>query len=174
MSRLIIIRGNSGSGKSTVALKLRHELGYGTMLIPQDVIRRDIVRVADDLDNPAIKLIEDIALYGQAMEYDVIIEGILGKVKYGAMLDRLSSIFDHTYTFYFDVSLEETLRRHQRKVDKKHEFGEKQMREWWLEHDTLNTANEVLIPGSFTEDQVLELIAKTIKDPNKEDFRLRS
>lgn len=112
------------------------------MLIPLDVIRRDIVRVADTLDNPAIKLIEDIALYAQAIEYD--------------------------------VSLEETLRRHQGKVDEKHEFGEKQMREWWLEHDTLNTVNEVLIPGSFTEDQVLKLIAKTIMGSNKDESRLRS
>lgn len=167
MSRLIIIRGNSGSGKSTVALKLRRELGYGTMLIPQDVIRRDIIRVADDLNNPAVKLIEDIALYGKAIEYDVIIEGILSKEKYGTMLERLSSVFDHTYAFYFDVSFEETLRRHQYKVDKKHEFGEKEMREWWLEHDTLDTANEILIPASLTETEVLALITKTIDKLDK-------
>ena len=46
--RLFIIRGNSASGKSTIAKKLQLELGYGTMLIPQDVIRREIVRVKDE------------------------------------------------------------------------------------------------------------------------------
>ncbi|MGV9001435.1 MAG: hypothetical protein ACOH18_00540 [Candidatus Saccharimonadaceae bacterium] len=167
MSRLIIIRGNSGSGKSVIALRLRHELGYGTMLIPQDVVRRDIIRVADDLDNPAIQLIEDIARYGKAIEYNVIVEGILGKEKYGHMLERLISVFDQTYTFYFDISFEETLRRHQYKLDKKHEYGEKEMREWWLEHDTLDTANEVLIPASLTEDQILTLIVKTVENSKK-------
>jgi adenylate kinase family enzyme len=167
MSRLIIIRGNSGSGKSTIALKLRRAMGYQTMLIPQDVVRRDIVRVADEPGNPAIQLIEDIARYGKSIQYDVIVEGILGKEKYGPMLERLVSIFDLTYAFYFDVSFEETLKRHQYKTDKKHEFGEKEMREWWLENDILDIPNEVLIPGSLTEDETLELIVKVIEKPNK-------
>jgi adenylate kinase family enzyme len=162
MSRLIIIRGNSGSGKSTIALKLQREMGYGTMLIPQDIVRRVIVRVADKVDNPAIKLIEDIARYGKEIEYDVIIEGILGKDKYGSMLERLSLFFDRTYTFYFDISFEETLRRHQHKINENHEFGEKEMREWWLEHDTPSVPNEVLIRESLSEDEILKLIAKTI------------
>lgn len=54
MSRLMIIRGNSGSGKSTIAKRLRYELGYGTMLIPQDVVRREIIRTKDVTDNPSI------------------------------------------------------------------------------------------------------------------------
>ena len=162
MSRLIIIRGNSGSGKSTVALRLRREMGYGTMLIPQDVVRRDIVRVADEPNNPAIHLIEDIASYGKSIDYDVIVEGILAKEKYGAMLMKLASLFDKTYAFYFDISFEETLRRHQHKHDKKTEFGEKEMRGWWLEHDVLGIAEESLISEDLTEDEALELIVKKI------------
>ena len=42
-SRLIIIRGNSGSGKTTVAKALRARIGDGlsddTMLVQQDVIQ---------------------------------------------------------------------------------------------------------------------------------------
>jgi len=162
MSRLIIIRGNSGSGKSTVALKLRHELGYGTMLIPQDVVRRDILRVADNLNNPAIQLIEDIALYGKSIYYDVIIEGILGKEKYGVMLQRLSLHFDNTFAFYFDITFEETLKRHQLKNNKNPEYGEKEMREWWRENDTLGIANENIIPASLTEHETVEFILKVL------------
>jgi len=161
MSKLIIIRGNSGSGKSTAAIKLRRELGYGTMLIPQDVVRRDIIRVHDNPNNPAIQLIEDIARYGKEINYDVVVEGILEKEKYGTMLEHLYSTFEKAYAFYFDISFEETLRRHQFK-NNKDEFGEKEMREWWREHDVLGFPNEILIPASLTEDEVLTLIIKTI------------
>jgi len=139
-------------------------MGYGTMLIPQDVVRRDIIRVSDDIDNPAIQLIEDIARYGKSISYDVIIEGILGKEKYGDMFKRLSSVFDRTYTFYFDVSFEETLRRHELKKDKRNEYGEKEMKEWWLENDILDTAEEILIPESLTEDETLKLITKALQE----------
>lgn len=162
MSKLIIIRGNSGSGKSVVASKLRHELGYGTMLIPQDIVRREIVRVADEVSNPAIKLIENIALYGQSIGYTVIIEGILSREKYGDMLKKLSESFDQTYAFYFDVSFEETLRRHQTKIDKKHEFGAKEMRSWWIEHDILDIQNETLVQESLPENDVVQLILNRV------------
>ena len=162
MSKLIIFRGNSGSGKSTVAMRLQHEMGRETMLISQDVIRRDILRVADTPHNPAIRLIEDIARYGKMIGYDVIVEGILGQEKYGDMLQQLSLLFEQTYAFYFDISFEETLRRHQHKKDKRHEFGEKEMKEWWREHDILNIPEEVLIPDSATEDETLRLMADAI------------
>lgn len=158
MSKLIIIRGNSGSGKSVVASRVRRELGDDTMLIPQDVIRREILHVADEPRNPAIKLIEDIAKYGNSINYTVIIEGILSERKYGEMLRGLSELFEQTYAFYFNISFEETLRRHQTKADKKHEFGKKEMRGWWLEHDVLNISNESLINETFSEDAAVQFI----------------
>ena len=57
MQRLIIIRGNSGSGKSTIAKRLQQKMGYQTMLIPQDVVRREMLRVRDKDNNPSIQLI---------------------------------------------------------------------------------------------------------------------
>lgn len=41
MGKLIILRGNSGSGKTTVAKELQKKFGYNTMLISQDEIRRN-------------------------------------------------------------------------------------------------------------------------------------
>ena len=41
--KLILLRGNSGSGKSTLAHILQHKLGRGTLVISQDVIRRDML-----------------------------------------------------------------------------------------------------------------------------------
>jgi uridine kinase len=39
-AKLIILRGNSGSGKTTTGKALQRKFGHGTMLISQDVGRR--------------------------------------------------------------------------------------------------------------------------------------
>ena len=43
MVKLIILRGNSGSGKTTIAKELQRKFGENTMLISQDVIRREML-----------------------------------------------------------------------------------------------------------------------------------
>lgn len=45
MRKLIILRGNSGSGKTTIAKELQKRFGTNTMLISQDVIRRDMLTI---------------------------------------------------------------------------------------------------------------------------------
>jgi len=162
MSRLVIIRGNSGSGKSTIAKRLQQELGYGTMLIPQDVIRREIIRTKDVAKNPSIQLIKDIAIYGHRIGYDVIIEGILIRKRYGKMLRELTDLFGEVYIYYFDISLKETLRRHATKPNS-HEFGEDQMREWYVEKDTLGLANEKLITDRQSEREIFQSIMQDLK-----------
>mgnify|MGYP002224097748 CR=1 FL=1 len=46
-NKLIILRGNSGSGKTTIAKELQQVFGNNTMLISQDVIRRDMLKVKE-------------------------------------------------------------------------------------------------------------------------------
>ena len=50
-STLIILRGNSASGKTTIAKQLQEHFGQGTLLVSQDVIRRDMLRVHDTIGN---------------------------------------------------------------------------------------------------------------------------
>ena len=50
MKKIIILRGNSGSGKTTVARALQKKFGYNTMMISQDEIRRNILWVKDGVD----------------------------------------------------------------------------------------------------------------------------
>lgn len=38
MKKLVILRGNSGSGKTTVARALQRKIGFNTMLISQEEI----------------------------------------------------------------------------------------------------------------------------------------
>ncbi|MEO5949467.1 MAG: AAA family ATPase [Candidatus Saccharimonas sp.] len=163
VSRLIIIRGNSGSGKTTIAKRLQREMGYGTMLVPQDVIRREIVRVEDGHadTNPSTELIKRTVLYAQEIEYDVILEGILSNKNYRPMLDTLIDAFNgHIYVYYFLLPFEETVRRHATKRNA-HEFNEDDMRAWWRDDDRLGLTHEVIFDHTHDEDYI---IAKILKD----------
>lgn len=136
-------------------------MGDGTMLISQDVIRREIIGVRDEPDNPAIDLIRDIALFGERRGNDVIIEGILAKDKYRAMLQELMMTFNNSFTFYLDVNFEETLKRHQTRSTKD-EFGENEMREWWIENDYLGVDGEIILPETLSEDEAVEYITQKL------------
>ena len=53
MKKIIILRGNSGSGKTTVARALQKKFGCNTMMISQDEIRENILWVKDGVDTKA-------------------------------------------------------------------------------------------------------------------------
>ena len=159
--KLIIIRGNSSSGKSTIAMRLQREMGYGTMLIQQDVVRREMLRVKDTPGNPAVQLIGDLAIFGHTIDNDVIIEGILPADRYADMLQQVVKQFDESFVYYFDIPFEETLRRHATKPNA-HEFGEDEMREWWSEHDVLESS-DCIITHDMSEDEIIVRILQDIK-----------
>ncbi|GAA3118678.1 putative ATPase [Kribbella aluminosa] len=46
-TRLVVLRGNSGSGKTTTARTLRERLGRGTAWVEQDHLRRILLREHD-------------------------------------------------------------------------------------------------------------------------------
>lgn len=45
MQKLIMLRGNSGSGKTIVAKKLQEKLGPNTMRLSHDMIRMEVLHV---------------------------------------------------------------------------------------------------------------------------------
>ena len=163
---LIIVRGNSGSGKSTVARALRERLGPNTMLVAQDVIRREILKVKDKPNNPAIDLLFQICSYGQTIGYNVILESILSTGTYAAMLHKLLEAYPSHLVYYFDVSFEETLARHQTKPNA-HEFGESEMREWWHEKDFLHIPDERAIPQSLSLEETVDRIIQDYKNQKR-------
>ena len=63
MKKIIILRGNSGSGKTTVARALQKKFGYNTMVISQDEIRRNILWVKDGVDTKALPLMIELMKY---------------------------------------------------------------------------------------------------------------
>ncbi|MEL6410552.1 MAG: AAA family ATPase [Pseudomonadota bacterium] len=83
MFQLIIIRGNSGSGKSTVAQSLRTRLTCKTALIEQDYFRRMILKEKDEEQNKDIlELLLQTVRLAVSKNYTVILEGILHAAKY--------------------------------------------------------------------------------------------
>jgi predicted kinase len=161
-SRLIIIRGNSGSGKTTIAKEVRSRISDGlsdnTLLVQQDTLRRDMLRERDMLEKQSIiELTELVVDFGRKQGRTVILEGIFSVKKYGAMLRKLASKFDVVCVYYFDLTFEETLARHKTKSNS-HEFGEKEMRDWWNEEDYLGIPNEKIIQSNMNIDEIAQQI----------------
>lgn len=71
MSKLIILRG-------ILEVELQKNFGRNAMLISQDVIRRDILRVKDGENTEAIPFMKELLLaYGIKHSDVVILEGIM-------------------------------------------------------------------------------------------------
>jgi hypothetical protein len=154
-SRLVVLRGNSGSGKSTTARVLREHLGRGTAWVEQDQIRRILLWEKDLPGAVNIGLIDADVRYALDHGYDVILEGIMDAGRYGAMLRRLTA--DHrglTRHYYFDLPFEETVVRHATR-ELANQVSVDVMRSWYQAHDVLDGVGEVVIgPESSLEETV--------------------
>ena len=158
MAKLILLRGNSGSGKSTVAKALQRRLGRNTMLISQDAVRREMLMVRDTDDNPAIPLLCALLHYGQAHSEYTILEGILNARRYQAVIETALSAFGtQIFAYYYDLPFAETLRRHETKPNHM-DFGEADMRAWWVEKDYLSTIPETILTAELSLEDAVDLI----------------
>ncbi len=160
MSKLIIIRGNSGSGKSSLAKQLQEKLGKETasLLLSQDVLRREMLYANDGFNTQTILLLINLLKYGKQNCDYVILEGILKADWYDAVFKEAVLLFDNDiYAYYYDLPFEETLKRHSAR-EKSLEFGEMEMRRWWNGEDYLQNIDEKII----TENDSLENALYTI------------
>lgn len=161
-SKLIILRGNSGSGKSTTGKALQRKFGQGTMVISQDVVRREMLFVNDGPNTEAAQLLLELAQYGKSHCNIVILEGILNSKWYRKLFENLLKEFnDNIFAYYFDIPFEETLNRHKQKPNS-HEFGEKEMRRWWNENDLLNIIPEVCLNKELSLNEIVENIYEDV------------
>lgn len=159
---LIIIRGNSGSGKTTVAKALQEKFGLGTVRLSQDVVRREILWVRDEKDTPAVELLRELLRYGAAHSPLVILEGILNAEWYAPLFELAKELFgERIFAYYYDLTFEETLRRHQTKPNC-HEFGEEHMRGWWKEKDYIGSIPEQTISQDMSLRETVEMICDAV------------
>lgn len=81
-TRLVVLRGNSGAGKSTVARALREAYGRGMAWVPQDLIRRTILMESDRPGAVNIGLIDQVVRYSLDRGYHVVLDGIFRADRY--------------------------------------------------------------------------------------------
>ena len=93
MKKLITLRGNSGSGKTTIARALQEKFGKNTMLLSQDVIRRDILKTNDGAGTRANDVLIMLLEYGHAHNELVILEGILNSRWYTPLFDAAKALY---------------------------------------------------------------------------------
>ncbi|MFH0784714.1 MAG: AAA family ATPase [Pseudomonadota bacterium] len=152
-NRLIILRGPSGAGKSTVANELFAQAIHKTAIIQQDYYRF-IFKPAGGgsmQNSDAIhKMIVCNCVVALKHGYDVILEGILSVRSYGEVLDRIIDAHNgSSYMFYFDVSFEETAKRHQTRKQLS-DFDVHDMQKWYEAAHRSNHRLERLIPEDFS------------------------
>jgi predicted kinase len=134
---LIVIRGNSASGKSTIAAAIRGKYGRGLAVVSQDNIRRVVLREHDRPGGANIGLLGLTCRYAIGAGFCTVLEGILCSAHYGQMLAGLRAEYgDRSSWWYVDVPFEQTLQRHATKPQVS-VYGRAEMSAWWHEHDLL-------------------------------------
>lgn len=160
-SKLIVLRGNSGSGKSTVAKEIREQSGKPNKiaLIEQDYLRRIVLKEKETEGINNIGLIKAVTEYALSHGYDVILEGIFYSGRYASMIKTLLRKTPNHFVYYMNVSLQETLNRHKTKPNS-HEFGESELRSWYKEKDLLKVKSEAIVEESSSLQETIKRILK--------------
>ncbi|MFD0851020.1 kinase [Actinomadura adrarensis] len=157
----MVLRGNSGSGKTSVAKTIREAHGRRDLaIVSQDVIRRQILRELDVPGGANIDLLDTIVRWSIGHGYHVVLEGILTASRYGPMLEALRR--DHpgqSHWFYLDIPFQETVRRHATRPQFQ-EFTADQMAEWYRERDLLDGEHETIIGPEWSLVATVKLIMK--------------
>lgn len=157
-TRLVVLRGNSASGKSSVAAGLRERFGRGLALVGQDNLRRIVLRERDRPGAANNGLIDLTARYALDAGYHVVVEGILYAYRYGGMLAQLRA--EHrgpTHGYYLDVLVDETLARHATKPIAD-DVSETQLRDWYRSRDLLPGGLETVIGADSTLHETVDRI----------------
>ncbi|MFJ3670562.1 AAA family ATPase [Streptomyces sp. NPDC090106] len=159
-TRLIVLRGNSASGKSSVTAGLRARYGRGMAVVGQDVLRREVLHERDIPGGANIGLIDLTVRHALSHGFHTVLEGILHTSRYGDMLAGLFA--DHpgrSHCFYLDVPFDETLARHATKPIADAVSAD-QLRRWYSPLDLLPGGVETVIPACSTLDATVERVLR--------------
>jgi hypothetical protein len=160
-TRLIVIRGNSASGKSSVAAGLREKFGRNLAIVGQDNLRRIVLRERDRPGGANIGLIDLTVRYALDNGFHVVVEGILYADRYGTMLQDLVRAHQGvTRCYYLNVPFKETVLRHATKPDAEYlaHVNEGHLRDWYREKDLLPNGLETVVDAASTLDDTVQQI----------------
>lgn len=161
-TRLIVLRGPSAAGKSSVAARLL-ESPRTTALIAQDAYRFIFnVREGEGYSKAVRHMIRDNVLCVLRNGFDAIVDGMLTAQGYREIF---AAVFEehprNNHVYYFDISFEETWRRHRTRTTAGL-FTEDDMRIWYKPHDVLGYDFEHVIGEDRTLEDTVQSIRRAI------------
>ena len=164
MNSLIILIGPSASGKSTIANTLKEEFDNDTAVFDFDIYRENFLNKKGDYYPVSAQMLTDNILTALDAGYDVIVDGFYRVENYPSLLDEvIEKHASNNYIFYFDVSLETTIKRHAER-DKRDKFGEKELKQWYYPAKFVTEYGfEYKIPESYSVEKTIKYIKETIK-----------
>ena len=137
------------------------------MLISQDVVRRDMLRVKDGENTEALPLMKELLTYGRNHCEIVILEGIMYADWYKPLFELAVQLYGtDIFAYYFDLPFEETLKRHQTKPNC-NEFGEEAMRRWWRDKDFSDVLSERVITSEKGIQSIIDEIKSAVEFYNE-------
>lgn len=154
-TKLIVIRGPSGAGKSTVARAVAAATSRETAVVERDHYML-MFNGWGMKATPDQELLEVVILFCLDRGFDVVFEGNFKASTHSGLLGRLFEAHpEENYVFYLDVSLEETLRRHETRTQV---ISSAKMAELHPAAMPLGRVGETLVPESLSEEEVVRLI----------------
>lgn len=168
MHKLIILRGNSGSGKTSVAKALQEKFGPNTMLLSHDMIRMEILHVwGTEGIIRSEPLMINLLRYGKANAEITIMEGILRADEYRRLFETAVEEYGkNIFAYYYDLPFEETVVRHNTKPNR-NDFGEADMRRWWKEKDFLPVISEKILHKNLSFENTVSMIYNQVCNQGK-------
>ena len=166
--RLIVIRGNSASGKSSIVAGIREAYGPGVAWVEQDYVRRIVFQERGRPDDASIPMIGQIARHALERGFHTVVEGIMPVNGYGELFAELARDYaGSAYFYYLDIPFEETVRRHAMR-DKAMAFTADDMAEWYRPQDLLDHPRETVIDhASSLETTVQQILTETRLSPSR-------
>jgi len=157
--KLIIIRGPSAVGKSTVAKALMNITKRPTVLVDLDHYRFSFVNPPEKNHNLEYEMSASDVHIGLKKGFDVIFDGNFRAEERDPFLERLFNCHpNENYIFYLDASLPETLERHKTKTSPRISISK--MKEVYKFASPIGHKNEIVVPESSTLEQTIQTIVQ--------------
>jgi shikimate kinase len=159
MTKLIILRGPSAVGKSTVAAALMRRTKRPTVLVNLDNYRFCFVNPPRCAHNLEYEMSGSDVLIGLGLGFDVIFDGNFRAEGHDPFLEKLFKAHpEENYLFYLDASLEETLKRH--KTKSKPRIDTNKMKEVYKYASPVGHEKEVIIPQGSSLNETVDRIVQ--------------
>lgn len=162
MPKLIILRGNSGSGKTTVAEAIAKASKHKMAVVDADMYRVHMFFPWGECGDDYGELMAHNVQFCLERGYDVIWDSIFyahqRNKKYIDGFFREHHPHDN-FIFNFDISWEETARRHQSR-HKKNEFSAEEMAGWYQPVESLGYDFEYAIGEDSSLEETIAFIKR--------------